>query len=532
MKKMIMCSILVTLVGMLCACGENTKDVCSISGCKNQVYKDGLCPDHYIAVQTADENVKNENELRDESQTNEDNAVTDENNLKIDNIESENGEIGLKNIKYDTSKELTSEELMIAEYFNKDYIFVNDVESLQRYNKIFDNALIKSYVYVEKVLSYEGDDYSLLVKMINNTNELFDPSGLNNERRMIINGTSGDARIIVGDILQINGRYKKIDTKTVDGISITVPIIDIAKAYFVDIQNDPDSWYYVEKPSRFTDKEVKQIAKCIFGEDIMIRKDSINDYELSDPSYYTMEYRDVMGSDVWNYKGPCYVCELDNQSNAKFSKYFFNERMGTMTDAVHENYELSFSGDFKHFYLFMYDEEMESLTVEYYDNEFNKLWKREFEDTTSASYDVTERYIYLCANNEFYIISCETGEDVFEPIYIGSKLDIRKFASGTLAISEGKSDAFMFIDNEGQVKWKVSAVADVRPGYDWDVIQTQEVNGRILIKVQGEYKEIPPSDEMPYGGWGFQYYYYLINIKTGELEYSGDVVTQDFRMYG
>ena len=53
MKKIMMCIIvLTTLVGLLCACGGNANDVCSISGCNNQVYKDGLCPDHYVAAQS------------------------------------------------------------------------------------------------------------------------------------------------------------------------------------------------------------------------------------------------------------------------------------------------------------------------------------------------------------------------------------------------------------------------------------------------------------------------------------------------
>lgn len=483
LKKLFLIMSITLLVG--CGSNQTGAETCSVETCNNEVYKNNLCPDHYIESKTG----VSEEDIEDYS------SSTAENDT----------DIGLRNIKFDTAQgNLTETEKLVAEYFNTDYLFVNSIEALQRYNKIFDNSLIQSYVYVEKVISYEGDDFVLLADMINNSEEFYFQDYMASERQMIIRGTSGEARFIVGDLLQINGRYIGVKSETVDGINLNVPFIDVHRAYLVDL-DDEDAWWYVEKPSRFSMLEVKEIAKCIFGEDITIRKDEPADYGVPSEEYY--------GSDIENYSGPCYVCELDNQTNAKFSKYFLNERYGTLEDAVHMNYELSFSGDFKHFYLFIYDEELETLTLEYYDNVFNKLWKREFEGTVGACYDVTKNNIYLSANNEFYIINAQTGEDTFESVYLGNKLDIRKFKEGILTISNQKSDAFMFMGLDGSLLWRADALTDIE---EWSNIQTQQIDNHLLIAVNN-FEEV---------------YYYVLDIKDGSMIYSGTVETKMFQQYG
>ena len=449
-----------------------------------------------------------------EKSSNEDSSiavkVTEEEQKAYKSSSPENDtDIGLKNIKFDVAKaELTEDDLMVAEYFNHDYIFVNSIEALQRYNKIFDNSLIQSYVYVEKIISYEGDDYRMLVDMVETTNEMWSfESYIQDTRRMIINGTSGDSRFIVGDIIQINGRYKGVTTESVDGVSLTVPEIDVHKAY-MNGMDDPDSWWYVEKPLRYSAQDVKRIAKRIFGEDITVRKDEPEDYGV--PS------QDYLGSEIENYSGPCYVVELDNQSNAKFSKYFFNDRNGTITDAVHPNYEISFSGDYEHFFLFMYDPEMETLTLEYYDNGLNKIWKREFEETTSASYDVTKNNIYLVANNEMYFINIETGENTYEPLYVGNKVDVRKFDTGVLLISDSKSDAYMYVGLDGNMLWKTNSNDDLKLGWNGPLInkiQTQKVDDKIVISIDGST-------------------FYVLSEEDGSVIYNGNVEQVWFQCYG
>lgn len=121
---------------------------------------------------------------------------------------------------------------------------------------------------------------------------------------------------------------------------------------------------------------------------------------------------------------------------------------------------VEFSADFNHYFLFTYDESLENLTLEYYDLEFNKLWKREFSETTSTHYDYTKNNIYLIANNELYIINIETGEATFQPTYVGEKAAIRKLPDGILLVSAGKSDGVMKIGLDGKIVWKTNLTDD------------------------------------------------------------------------
>lgn len=51
MRKITGVLLSVLLVGMVTACGSS-KDACTVEGCKNELYKDGLCPDHYVEAQS------------------------------------------------------------------------------------------------------------------------------------------------------------------------------------------------------------------------------------------------------------------------------------------------------------------------------------------------------------------------------------------------------------------------------------------------------------------------------------------------
>lgn len=413
----------------------------------------------------------------------------------------EDTELGLKNIKIDNSQEdLTKEQKEIVRYFSGDYMFVNSIEALQRYNRIFDGALVSCFVNVAKVISYDNESYELLVYLMEQETDCFsEDSEESKSRYMLLKGKSSDSRFIQGDFLTLKARYNGIVTEMIDGKSITVPMLSVHEAYILGEDGDTNyrTAFY---PSRFDKLEVKNIAKTIFGDNITVSE-----------------------ADLEESFDPAYLCTLDNQSNAKFSKYYFYERYGRLVDAVHPEYNIEFSADFQHFFLFMYDVDMETLTLEYYDNNLNKIWKREFEATTSASYDVTKNNIYLCANNEMYVININTGEDTFPSNYIGNKLDIRKFKNGVLAISEGKSDAFLFTDLQGNIKWKLDS--DEKINY---LDAVQEVNGKIVIKVtnnenadMGSYYET--------GDLGINEYYYVIDMETGEIVYKGCVNAIPFR---
>ena len=129
-------------------------------------------------------------------------------------------------------------------------------------------------------------------------------------------------------------------------------------------------------------------------------------------------------------------------------------------DPTIERY-LEFSADFEHFLLFTFDQDMEKLSLDYYDKSFTKLWQREFDQTTSAHYDYTKNNIYLAANNSLYIINMETGEDTFSPAFIGEKQEIRKMNDGVLSVGKAKADAVIKTDLDGNLLWKTSLPQDI-----------------------------------------------------------------------
>lgn len=210
-----------------------------------------------------------------------------------------------------------------------------------------------------------------------------------------------------------------------------------------------------------------------------------------------------------------YVCILDNQSNAKFSRYYFTENMGRLDD--YNGRTIEFSADFQHFFLFSYDPSMETLTVEYYDNTLNRLWKREFEEATSAIYDFTKNNAYILVNNELYIINIETGEDTFAPVYVGAKLDVRKLSDGILLIGEQKSDAIIKTDLDGRFIWKLNLPADV---FGVDAVQITGDN--LLI----QYRE---TGSGVFGGGDT--HYAVVDNETGELIQDAVIAFEYFHQY-
>ena len=422
--------------------------------------------------------------IKDEQMATSEDDVNNFNNSTPEN----DTDLGLKNIKIDLAEgQLTPEQKLVIKYFSRDYFFTNSIESLQRYPDIFENGLIESYVGVKKVLKSDNESFELLVCMMESSNEapsdVFDMES----RYMILRGEQTDARFIQGDEILVEGRYMGTETVDVDGVSYVIPVINAHNTNILD-HNDP---YYYE-PSKFSTEEVKTVAKCIFGEDITVRLWNDEEYFPSTP--------------------PMYTCILDNQSNAKFSKYFFDERHGRILDASDFNTSIEFASDFEHFFLFMYDDSTETLTLEYYDNQLNKIWKREFEETTSAGYDITKNNIYLSANNKLYIINVENGEDTFSPNFIGSKIEVRKLNNGILTVGSEKSDAVIMSSLDGKMQWSVNLSNDIR------YVESIQVIGDNIVM------DLIDSD--------YRHHYVAINEKDGTLIQDNLVDVIEFQQYG
>ena len=393
---------------------------------------------------------------------------------------------GLKVMKIDTAEaELTDDQKIVIEYFDEDYLYIWNYEAMRRYPQIFDGTQINVAGVVLKVLSMDSEQYQLVVWM-NVCNEE-SPWALENYEGeyLLLSGKTGEEWFVEGDVLDIYGRSNGVSTVSIDGVSYTIPNIDVQRAYQATYDGR-DGTIYVVQSKKFDLPFIKRVANVVFGDDIEIRKPVVGEDVLEEDA---MTYDYLFEENI---EDMIFVVELEDQSNSKFTKFLFPKSGGYIQDikdamaSYESGYEryFEFAADFQHFFLFTYDQELEILTLEYYDSALNKIWKREFMETTSAQYDYTKNNIYLVANNELYIINIETGEDTYNPSYMGNKAALRKLNEGILMISNDRSDGIMMTNLDGSIKWKTNLENDV--SY---VEGLQIVDDRIIFCYSGTNKE-------------------------------------------
>ena len=367
----------------------------------------------------------------------------------------EDDDLGLMNVKIQETEGLSDVEKLLVNFFDVDYFDGPSFEALERYPKIYRGAQIIESGVVFKTIESNDETYTLLMT----TDEDFrfgEPA-----EYYVIKGEQGDARIIEGDKVVVYGKFTGIDKYTVDGTSYNVPTILVNKHTFYE---------GTEGVPLYTFEEIRSIAKYIFGDDITIH-DACDE---SEEKYSMLD------------SGEEYIVEIENQSNANFTKYEFAAwRGGEIGDAKSTSTERRFitvSADFKHFYLQIYNTNLKTYTLSCYDLNLKKLWSKDFDETNSATLDYTANHIYLVANGYMYIIDAETGEESVPKKYVGETDGIRKLKDGILLLRKGPSDAIMKTDLAGNVLWSVNT--------DTEVIysMTDDDDPKIIVQiVEGNY---------------------------------------------
>ncbi|MBQ3045351.1 MAG: zinc-ribbon domain-containing protein [Clostridia bacterium] len=372
--------------------------------------------------------------------------------------------LGLMNVKLrNEGVELSDIEKLIVQYFDTDY-FRAPYSSLQRYPQVYKDAQINFLCHITKIIESNAEEYTALVEYeaYKNSEGFYWETG----DYAVIKGTQSETRIMEGDTLYLYGKYVDVNTYTVDGKSYTVPTVLVNRySYFSE---------YDRVRPMYSMEEIRSMAKYIFGDDIKLR--------------YT-KYGDVAGSDYDYdlYEGLYYTAELDNQSNANFTKYlFFAGYGGYIIDCKSEypvERNLTFSADFEHFYLEVFDKSLKVYTLECYDRDLKKIWSREFDQTTSSVIDYTKDHIYLVANGSMYIIDAKTGENAVDPKYVGAKSEVRKLEDGILLVSHKSADAVMKTDLSGNVLWTANLSKDMtEPSAPEDIPVVQLIGGNYVIQ--------------------------------------------------
>ncbi len=360
----------------------------------------------------------------------------------IDHKSFENDDnIGLMSIKINTTKnyKLNDTEKLLVQYFDSDYEHNVEYNALQRYPQIYNNTQISFIAKVKKLIETSDESYTAMVQY-----GWYSSANDNDTDYVVIKGKQGTARLIEGDYILVYGKYTGVDSYTVDGTGYSLPTIEVNRFQFGGDNNGGEGF-----KDLYSVSDIKEICRYVFGDNITIRE--------------------LNNEDTFDYMGSMhpYVCVLDNQSNANFSKYILDAESGHMfQDMNSENManqsgiiiDLIFAADFEHFYVKRLDKNLDTFTLQCYDKELNKIWSRDFEETTSVVMDYTPDHIYVVANSSMYIIDAETGENATNPTYVGIKHYIRKLSDGILLIQgDSKSDAIMKTDIKGNVKWTANA---------------------------------------------------------------------------
>ncbi len=373
--------------------------------------------------------------------------------------------IGLMGVKIDSSKtNLTDTEKLLVQYFDTDY-FDAYYEGLQRYPEIYKGTQIKFRCYVTKIISSDDSGYKALVEygaLRNSDGSYFEHTNV----FAVISGKHGETHIMQGDSVYAYGIFEGIANTVVDGTLYTVPQITISKYSFLSFVDMMTALYSFD--------EIKEIASYIFGNDIKLRYIKNEDINGDDEGGYDFEQE----------PGLEYVCELDNQSNANFTKYRIRAAWGGGIYDLKSEYpverSLTVSADFNYFYLSVFDRSLNTYVLECYDRNLQKIWSREFTNTAQAVMDYTANHIYFVENGILHIIAANTGEDAAPTKYVGSKLGIRKLEDGILMLSSDSSAQVMKTDLLGNVLWTASLSREI------DMAPTvQIVNGNYIIHYGG-----------------------------------------------
>ena len=379
----------------------------------------------------------------------------------------------------------------IIEYFDNDYFEINSAEALKKYPQVFKETKITiSQAEVEKIIKSTDEEYEALIVGGFGYEIATKPENT----KYIIKGKQLEERLIEGENIQIYGRYLDMNTYQIDGTSYTLPTIEI-----IDIS----------RGSRFDLSTITDIAKYIFGNDIKITEPDDSEIGIDDDMMY--DY---------------YKVTLDNQSNVNFKSFKMDKNIGNIVYNKKENNlsdnvskTLRVSSDFEHFIVETSDSKLNKYYIDYFDKSFNKLWSREFDCklTTSAisTMDYTNEKMSIVIGNDLYLIDLETGENIIEPVIVGTKLKVNMFDDGILLVGNENKDTIMKVDFNGNILYRIDADTSM----DIDDIYTQIVNDKLIVRMVGSIQSESIENT--------QYVEkYIVLNNDGTIEYSTNEISR------
>ena len=268
--------------------------------------------------------------------------------------------------------------------------------------------------------------------------------------------------IAYGDSLTVYGRFDGTGSYNVGGEKYEMPD--------VTVQSVTDFVYYSVLTPVLTEAEVEHFAKEIFGKETAVRESVKTDFADSSFADILIDGGLFYTADTGKAKYCIYAGEgsfvFDCASAYPMQKY--------VIPIVSQDY----------IYFCMLSEADRTYTLECCDRDLNRVWSRTFENAYSAVNDCTEKYIYLVADSNLYIIDAKTGEDAVSHRYVGSKCEVVKLEDGLLLISPTGKDNVMKTDLAGNIIYTSDLPYDI-PATDSDAPPcVQVINSGFIISYE------------------------------------------------
>lgn len=369
------------------------------------------------------------------------------------------------NMKIDNKKlKLTDEQKAVLTYFDDDYFDIYSTKDLQKYPDIYKNAQISFMGTVIKLLSNTDEDYEALVEVSFDKNQ--PDCEHTNEFAVVYGKHPENGKITKGDVRDFYGRYTDDKQFDIDGTEDYYPYVN---TFYSNETGYARGGYEDNAGKNFDFDFINTVAKVIFG----------NNIKVTDPVNMTQTEQENIFIPY-----PSYIVTLDNQSTTAFSRFMFARTNGYISDlrnfetvnqetrstleAAGEGYRVYPSADFEHFITTQYDSATKHMYIDYYDKDLNKIWGREFNNVTDIPMDYTAKKIVLVADNDMYVIDADTGKDLEEPLFVGSKSDVILVEDGALLIGKEKKDMIMKVSLDGKIIWKQSAKYNCNYDYGID----------------------------------------------------------------
>jgi len=401
-----------------------------------------------------------------------------DNKVKENEIQAKSKSFGYMKLNKDNLN-LSEEEKLVLEYFDYSSLYINTSmnDAISRYPNLFKGLDVEVYAEVVKILSSDDKEYKALV-------QIYNPHiySYKENEYLVVKGKHQLNRFKVGDEITFLGKYTGNELVELprSGKSADLNVITV------------DKWLTGE--SEFTDDEVRTIAKNIFGENIKFGKVDGCAYNAYCEDYPFSSYHQVAGLKI----------KLEDPKNSNYTVFnMFNT--GNMLEVGYctpDNFmekcsdglpQIYLAADFKHFIVVTYEKSTDTSYIEYYDNQFNKIWRREIDKEGKKDYDYygymdyTDKEITLVLDGYLYIMNIEDGKDVIEPVLIGKDHSVIMYPEYMLLTGYTRKDFIMLMDYTGKILKKV----DIKESKinEIDNFAIRKINDDIIITFFGREKE-------------------------------------------